>query len=104
MTTFEDLPAEIVPLIVEHIPQPWQLARVAAVSRIFNAFTTERLYHTIYIYAWHKNAKAKVCLRLINFMLRLTALRPQVMSLIRTLAEYPHLAAYVRSLSEFAPI
>ena len=59
---FQDMPVELLPLIIRHVPQTWQLARIAAASRVFNVFATEHLYHSIYIYAWHKNAKAKVWL------------------------------------------
>lgn len=63
MPSFTDLPIELLPLVVEHIFRPSYLAKFCLVNRVFQRFATPLLYQQLFIYAWHKDAKAKVCLK-----------------------------------------
>ncbi|KIJ55544.1 hypothetical protein M422DRAFT_63582 [Sphaerobolus stellatus SS14] len=80
MPTFLDLPLELLPLILSHIVKPQHLVECCLVNKEFNDFGTPQLYSRIYIYAWHKNGKAKAA------------------RLFRTLSEHPHLAKRVYRL------
>lgn len=80
MTEFLDLPQELLPLIISHIVKPQHLANLCLVNKQFYDFSIPLLYDQIYIYAWHKQGKAKVA------------------SLFRTLSEHRHLAKRVHRL------
>ncbi|RPD61821.1 hypothetical protein L226DRAFT_552408 [Lentinus tigrinus ALCF2SS1-7] len=77
---FEDLPLELLPVIIQHVVKPSHLAAICLVDHRFYQFTVPLLYERVFIYAWHREGKAKV------------------IKLFRTLAEYPHLAKYVLQL------
>ncbi|KAI0719750.1 hypothetical protein C8T65DRAFT_33830 [Cerioporus squamosus] len=77
---FEDKPLELLPVIIQHVVKPSHLAAICLVDHRFYEFTIPLLYERVFIYAWHKEGKAKV------------------IKLFRTLAEYPHLAKYVLQL------
>lgn len=60
MVVFNDLPIEILPLILDNIAKPSHLVNVCLVNRTFDAFGRGLLYHKVFIYSWHKNVKTKV--------------------------------------------
>ncbi|KAI0767578.1 hypothetical protein C8Q74DRAFT_1281089 [Fomes fomentarius] len=78
---FNDLPVELLPLIVQHVVKPSHLVALCLVNKSFYTFVVLLLYERIFIYAWHKEGKAKV------------------IKVFRTLAEYPHLAKLVQQLA-----
>ncbi|KAI0324544.1 hypothetical protein GY45DRAFT_1349369 [Cubamyces sp. BRFM 1775] len=80
LARFSDLPVELLPLVVSHIVRPSHLATLCLVNKTFYTFATPILYERVFIYAWHKEGKAKVT------------------KLFRTLAEYTHLAKFVQQL------
>ncbi|KAM5546113.1 hypothetical protein V8D89_000239 [Ganoderma adspersum] len=80
LAQFIDLPVELLPIVVQHIVRPSHLAAVCLVNQSFYTFAVPLLYERIFIYAWHKEGKAKV------------------LKLFRTLADYPHLAKLVQQL------
>ena len=61
LAQFTDLPVELLPIVVQHIVRPSHLAAVCLVNQSFHTFTAPLLYERIFIYAWHKEGKAKVC-------------------------------------------
>ncbi|KAF9453370.1 hypothetical protein P691DRAFT_801191 [Macrolepiota fuliginosa MF-IS2] len=75
-----ELPLELLPEILEHLPRANYLTRTALVNHTFHNATVPQLYARASIYSWHKEAKARV------------------IQLFRTLASCPHLARYVRRL------
>ncbi|KAH9924988.1 uncharacterized protein BXZ73DRAFT_91166 [Epithele typhae] len=77
---FNDLPLELLPLIVQYLLRPSHLAIACRVNRSFYTFSIPLLYERVFIYAWHKEGKAKV------------------IKLFKTLADYPHLAKLVQQL------
>ncbi|KAI0634610.1 hypothetical protein C8Q77DRAFT_1217663 [Trametes polyzona] len=77
---FSDLPVELLPLVVQHIVRPSHLAALCLVSKTFYNFAVPLLYERVFIYAWHKEGKAKV------------------VKLFRTLSDHPHLAQLVQQL------
>ncbi|KAH9848155.1 hypothetical protein C2E23DRAFT_470195 [Lenzites betulinus] len=80
LAKFEDLPFDLLPLVVQHVVRPAHLAVLCLVNQAFYAFAIRLLYERVFIYAWHREAKAKV------------------IKLFRTLADYPHLAKLVQQL------
>ncbi|KAI0357708.1 hypothetical protein OH77DRAFT_1494614 [Trametes cingulata] len=80
LAQFEDLPVELLPLIMQHVVRPSHLATLCLVNKTFYGFAVPLLYERVFIYAWHREGKAKV------------------VKLFRTLAEYPHLAKLVQQL------
>lgn len=60
MILFEDLPPEIIPIVVENVTKPQHLAAICLVSRAFHAFTVPVLYKRIFIYPWQREGKLKV--------------------------------------------
>ncbi|KAI0708567.1 hypothetical protein C8Q76DRAFT_626883 [Earliella scabrosa] len=77
---FQDLPVELLPIIVQYVVKPSHLANLCLVNQSFYTFAIPLLYERVFIYAWHKEGKAKV------------------IKLFKTLAEYPHLAKLVQQL------
>ncbi len=63
---FNDLPVELLPLIVQHVVKPSQLAALCLVNKSFYTFAVLLLYERVFIYAWHKEGKAKACRVLIS--------------------------------------
>lgn len=61
LAQFTDLPVELLPIVVQHIVRPSHLAAVCLVNQSFYTFASPLLYERIFIYAWHKEGKAKVC-------------------------------------------
>lgn len=61
MTDFNDLPVELLPVILTFIVKPGHLVHVCLVNRTFDTFARELLYRKVFIYSWHKNVKTKVC-------------------------------------------
>ena len=71
LSGFNDLPLEIIPLIVQHIVRPQHLAEICLVDKVFYSAAIPILYERTTIFAWHKNAKTKVGART----------RPKILSL-----------------------
>ncbi|EKM78334.1 hypothetical protein AGABI1DRAFT_75876 [Agaricus bisporus var. burnettii JB137-S8] len=86
MASCPDLPPEILPEILRHLPKVHHLTRTALVDHLFYQATIPELYKRASIYSWHKEGKLKVLL------------------LFRTLASCPHLARYIRRLGMHIPI
>ncbi|KAI0752600.1 hypothetical protein C8Q80DRAFT_1217127 [Daedaleopsis nitida] len=84
LAQFLDLPVELLPDIVQHVVKPSHLAALCLVNQSFHTFAVPHLYERVFIYAWHKEGKAKV------------------IQLFKTLAEYPHLAKHVQQLGTYA--
>jgi hypothetical protein len=61
MARFEDLPLELLPLLVANIPGPAHLASLCLVNRTFYAFAVSKLYERIFIYAWQQSPITRVC-------------------------------------------
>ncbi|OSD01016.1 hypothetical protein PYCCODRAFT_1370033 [Trametes coccinea BRFM310] len=80
LACFQDLPVELLPLVLQHVVRPSHLAALCLVNKSFYTFAVPLLYERVFIYAWHKEGKAKV------------------IKLFRTLADYPHLAQLVQRL------
>ncbi|KAK7435499.1 hypothetical protein VKT23_019621 [Stygiomarasmius scandens] len=80
MAQFNDLPLELLPVILSFIPNPRSLTRTCLVNKIFYQFAIPKLYERISMYAWHKHGKERV------------------IQLFIVLAEYPRLAEHVRRL------
>ena len=68
-TLFKDLPLEIIPLIVRHVVRPQHLAQICLVDKAFYSAAIPLLYERTSVFAWHKNAKTKVGIRLAAFPL-----------------------------------
>ncbi|TCD67169.1 hypothetical protein EIP91_000395, partial [Steccherinum ochraceum] len=81
MTTFLDLPLELLPLILQHFLRPSHLALAALVNKDFHSFAIPHLYRKVYIYAWHTNVKTRF------------------VKLFETLASCPHLARFVEEMT-----
>ena len=60
MARFEDLPLDLLPLILQHFIRPAHLANACLVNKDFYAFAIYHLYRRVFIYAWHTNVKTKV--------------------------------------------
>lgn len=60
MAHFVDLPLDVIPIILQHIVKPNQLAANRLVNKSFEAFAAPRLFEQIFIFAWHKDAKTRV--------------------------------------------
>lgn len=58
MATFDDLPLEVLPIIVQNIVQPRILASFCLVNKALCVFTQPFLYHTIAV--WHRDHEEKV--------------------------------------------
>lgn len=58
---FQDLPVELLPIIVQYVVKPSHLANLCLVNQSFYTFAIPLLYERVFIYAWHKEGKAKVC-------------------------------------------
>jgi len=103
MARFEDLPVELLPQILVHLPIPDHLASLCLVGRTFYSFSVPILYKRIAILPWHKSSKSRVC-SLFSFGLesriqKLTGkVVMQVIKLFRTLAACPNLACLVHQL------
>ncbi|KAI9060041.1 hypothetical protein FKP32DRAFT_1613869 [Trametes sanguinea] len=80
LARFQDLPVELLPLVLQHVVRPSHLAALCLVNKSFYTFAVPLLYERVFIYAWHKEGKTKV------------------IKLFRTLADYPHLAVLVQQL------
>ncbi|KAI9509537.1 hypothetical protein F5148DRAFT_996446 [Russula earlei] len=80
MARFEDLPIEILPLIVDHVLGHGNLASLCLVSRAFHEFTVSRLYRRVAIFPWNRFSKSRVT------------------QLFRTLSECPNLSRLVHQL------
>ena len=57
MITFNDLPLELLPGIVQNVVKPMNLASFCLVNKIFCEFTRPFLYHTIAVFPWHHKEK-----------------------------------------------
>ncbi|KAH9931561.1 uncharacterized protein B0H18DRAFT_989967 [Fomitopsis serialis] len=78
--TFLDLPLELLPVIMQQLVRPSHFAALCLVNKAFYTFAIPYLYERAFIYAWHKEGKAKV------------------VRLFRTLSSCPHLAKHVQRL------
>lgn len=101
MADFATLPLELLPEILTHIIRPSRLATICLVNKAFHAFGVQLLYIRIFIYAWHKDSKARVSGQADDFFFRINFLSGQVLQLFRTLGTSPHLAKYVQQLSKW---
>ena len=55
MTTLNDLPLELLPVIVRNVVKPKSLASFCLINNTFCDFTRPFIYHTIAVYPWdHK--------------------------------------------------
>jgi len=59
MTTFNNLPLELLPVIVQNVVNPSNLASFCLVSKTFREFTRPLLYHTIAVFPWNQKEKVK---------------------------------------------
>ena len=57
---FNDLPVELLPLVVRNVVRPSHLARLCLINKSFHVFAVEHLYEAVYIYSWHKEWREKV--------------------------------------------
>ena len=60
MAQFNDLPLELLPLILHHLIKPSHLAAACLVNHPFYTFTVTLLYERVFIYSWHKEGKTRV--------------------------------------------
>jgi hypothetical protein len=60
MTTFNDLPTELLPSILQHLSKPSQLANACLVNKKFYAFAVADLYQIATILPWYKDSKVRV--------------------------------------------
>ena len=82
MAQFLDLPLDLLPNILQFVVRSNHLAAARLVNSKFDKFAGPLLFKQVSIYAWHKNAKNRVT------------------QLFRVLANYPHVADWVRYLGE----
>jgi len=103
MTTFNNLPLELLPVIVQNVVNPESLASFCLVNKTFCGFTRPFLYHTIAIFPW--NQKEKV-IDLLSQDPKYALLAPllKIIKLFRTLSSRPELAQHVRRLGEVLSI
>ncbi|KXN87161.1 hypothetical protein AN958_09125 [Leucoagaricus sp. SymC.cos] len=80
MASGPELPLELLPVILEHLPKVHYLTRTALVNHAFHQATIPLLYARASIYSWHREAKGRV------------------IQLFMTLSSCPNLARYVRRL------
>jgi hypothetical protein len=64
MSSRFDLPLELLPTILEHLPKVHYLTNTALVNHTFYQSTIPLLYTRVSIYSWHKDAKRRVRERL----------------------------------------
>jgi len=103
MPTFNNLPLELLPVIVQNIVNPESLALFCLVSKAFCDFTRPFLYNTITVFPW--NQKEKVMERDHDPLckeLEYDLLAPllKIIKLFRTLSSCPELAQHVRRLGD----
>jgi len=103
MTTFNNLPLELLPVIVQNVVNPGSLASFCLVNKFFCEFTQPFLYHTIAVFPWNQKEKvaqhdrksfhqAPEC----TFL----DLLSKTIRLFRTLSSSPELAWHVRKLGD----
>lgn len=56
-----DLPLDLFPQILIHLPIPVHLASLCLVSRTIYSFSVPKLYNRIVILPWYKSSKSRVC-------------------------------------------
>ena len=61
MLLFEELPVDIVPVVISHLIRPQHLASASRVCKLFHEAALPSLYFEVSIYPWHRDPKAKVC-------------------------------------------
>ncbi|KAJ3834830.1 hypothetical protein F5878DRAFT_544226, partial [Lentinula raphanica] len=54
------------PFIIQHLTLPWHLYQLCLVDKIFNRFSTPKLYERISVYSWPKRGKEKVSIHSIQ--------------------------------------
>lgn len=96
MASGPDLPLELLPEILRHLPRVHHLTKTALVNHLFYQATIPELYKRASIYSWHKEGKLKVSSK--ELFMWLIHRSKQVLLLFRTLASCPHLARYIRRL------
>ena len=57
---FNDLPLELLPLVLHHLVKPSHLSAVCLVNHSFYTFAVPLLYERVFIYSWHKEGKTRV--------------------------------------------
>lgn len=82
MAQFTDLPLDLLPNILQFVVRANHLAAARLVNRRFDDFAGPLLFEQVSIYAWNKDSKNRL------------------KQLFRVLANYPHVAKWVRSLGE----
>lgn len=60
MAQFNDLPIDVLPIILQNLMKPVHLASSRLVNRSFNQFAVSQLFEHIFVFAWHKQAKTRV--------------------------------------------
>ena len=102
MTTFNNLPLELLPVIVQNVVNPESLASFCLVNKTFCEFTRPFLYHTVVVFPWHQKEKVMerdrdfLCWQAPKFDLLAPLLK--IIKLFRTLSSCPELAQHVRKL------
>ncbi|KIK68548.1 hypothetical protein GYMLUDRAFT_68403 [Collybiopsis luxurians FD-317 M1] len=77
---FQDLPLDLLPVILHHFTLPRELRTLCLVNKLFHQIANPKLYERISVYSWHKHGKEKIVL------------------LFLTLSRCPHVAQHVRRL------
>ena len=99
MTTFNDLPLELLPAIVQNVVKSSSLASFCLVNKTFCEFTRPFLYHTISVFPWQHKKKVIICNHK-SCRAYLTSLARKILRLFRTLSSSPELAKHVRKLGD----
>jgi hypothetical protein len=55
------LPIELIPLILGQLPSPQDLSVTCRINRVFWRLSVPLLYEKVYIQAWHRQSKRRVC-------------------------------------------
>ena len=61
MALFRDLPLDLLPLIISNLQEPVHIASLCLVNHAFYTFSVPVLYERIFIYAWQRKSKFRVC-------------------------------------------
>ncbi|EPQ50827.1 hypothetical protein GLOTRDRAFT_49961 [Gloeophyllum trabeum ATCC 11539] len=85
LSSFADIPIELLPIVFQFIVKPSHLATLCLVNSTFRDLAVSQLYESVHIYPWHNEAKTRV------------------VQLFTTLRDNADLARYVQKLGEFTP-
>ncbi|KAH8102069.1 hypothetical protein BXZ70DRAFT_1016133, partial [Cristinia sonorae] len=81
LAIFQELPLDLLPLILWQLVRPSHVANASLVNKGFYTFAIGQLYRRVFIYAWHANVKTRF------------------VKLFRTLSNSPELARLVEELT-----